>query len=388
MKDLVIVLNNLGGNFMKQNENILSTATVKLLTMKELHSVRFMDVVSDFYVEQWLEENTDYAWGIFKNETDELMGYCTIGCADDTMDIHDIMQPILTRSERIDNERISCLLNSGYKDIKTLIQENKKIGSEESMYLEFRFRLKDTSGRQKSGRYILETDNTQIIYEHLEFVLSKNLGTYFSITPTNTIINPKIFLEKTAYQSLQEACNKYWGKHSLLAILLHEIKDKADTYIKNQLSVNFKTVLNFLLNISCKTSRGKHQQNMLGLPPEVLSELEEGNISVYKENILNRTENILNVFLKNIDTDIQKVYYEKSVAGMFIRYKLMVCRRINEVNRELPFSLESTGIQFMIQLLPFILNLQKGAVVIIDAFDIALCDDFVKKTDYIFKGKS
>lgn len=118
---------------------------------------------------------------------------------------------------------------------------------------------------------------------------------------------------------------------------------------------------------------------MLGLPPEVLSELEEGNISVYKENILNRTENILNVFLKNIDTDIQKVYYEKSVAGMFIRYKLMVCRRINEVNRELPFSLESTGIQFMIQLLPFILNLQKGAVVIIDAFDIALCDDFVKK---------
>lgn len=73
---------------MKQNENILlSTATVKLLTMKELHSVRFMDVVSDFYVEQWLEENTDYAWGIFKNETDELMGYCTIGYADDTSDI-------------------------------------------------------------------------------------------------------------------------------------------------------------------------------------------------------------------------------------------------------------------------------------------------------------
>lgn len=98
-----------------------------------------------------------------------------------------------------------------------------------------------------------------------------------------------------------------------------------------------------------------------------------------EEIILNRTENILNVFLKNIDTDIQKVYYEKSVAGMFIRYKLMVCRRINEVNRELPFSLESTSIQFMIQLLPFILNLQKGAVVIIDAFDIALCDDFVKK---------
>lgn len=30
-------------------------------------------------------------------------------------------------------------------------------------------------------------------------------------------------------------------------------------------------------------------------------------------------------------------------------------------------------------MLMMLLNLQKGAVVIIDAFDIALCDDFVKK---------
>jgi hypothetical protein len=43
VKDLVIVLNNLGGNFMKQNENILSTATVKLLTMKELHYLMRME---------------------------------------------------------------------------------------------------------------------------------------------------------------------------------------------------------------------------------------------------------------------------------------------------------------------------------------------------------
>ena len=51
---------------MKQNENILlSTATVKLLTMKELHSVRFMDVVSDFYVEQWLGRKHGLCMGYF-----------------------------------------------------------------------------------------------------------------------------------------------------------------------------------------------------------------------------------------------------------------------------------------------------------------------------------
>ena len=40
-----------------------------------------LDFISCFSVAEWLDDNTDYAWGIFKN--DELIGYCTIGIADD-----------------------------------------------------------------------------------------------------------------------------------------------------------------------------------------------------------------------------------------------------------------------------------------------------------------
>ena len=62
---------------MKKDKNILFT--VNLLSIKDLQSVRSMDASSGFQVEQWLEDNSEYAWGIFKNGTDELIGYCTIG---------------------------------------------------------------------------------------------------------------------------------------------------------------------------------------------------------------------------------------------------------------------------------------------------------------------
>lgn len=61
-----------------------NAVSVKLLTTKDSRAVGFLDLISDFNVKEWLDDNIDYAWGIFKN--DELIGYCTIGIADD-MDV-------------------------------------------------------------------------------------------------------------------------------------------------------------------------------------------------------------------------------------------------------------------------------------------------------------
>ena len=87
----------------------------------------------------------------------------------------------------------------------------------------------------KNGRYILETTDSQIIHERLEYTLTRNRGAYFDITPDKATISPKIFLENTADQEIKKACSKYWGKHYLLAILMHESDDKADMYIKEQI---------------------------------------------------------------------------------------------------------------------------------------------------------
>ena len=64
-----------------------------------------------------------------------------------------------------------------YNDLDTLICENKMVDSNEPMSMEFGFRING-----KSGRYLLETNDTQLIHERLEYVLTKNKGTYFDIS--------------------------------------------------------------------------------------------------------------------------------------------------------------------------------------------------------------
>lgn len=54
----------------------------------------------------------------------------------------------------------------------------------------------------------LETNDSQIIHERLEYILTKNKEVYFDITPEQITISPTIFLEKSAYQEI-----KLTGKH-------------------------------------------------------------------------------------------------------------------------------------------------------------------------------
>lgn len=56
----------------------------------------------------------------------------------------------------------------------------------------------------------------------------------------------------------------------------------------------------------------------------------------------------------------------------------MIYKYIAGMERELPFSLESTGTQSLLELLPFMLVVLKGSVAIIDEFDTALHDILVE----------
>lgn len=62
---------------MENNQNVF----VRPLNENDTDSVRLLDECSGNYVQQWVEDNTDYAWGAFLGNT--LIGYATIGYADD-----------------------------------------------------------------------------------------------------------------------------------------------------------------------------------------------------------------------------------------------------------------------------------------------------------------
>ena len=293
-----------------------------------------------------------------------------------TMDVRDIMQSILSeRPDAINEEDFSRLIRLRYKDLETLIRENKMVASDEPMLLEVGFRLND-----RSGRYLIETDNNQLIHERLEYVLAKNKGTYFDITPEKMSISTKIFQDRASYNEIKTSCSKFWGKHTLLSILMHESDDKANEYIKKQISDNFDTVLSFFTRMSCKIKFGSYQERGgICLPHEIFGDFDEGSISLKDAELLDKTENMLNIFFKSAYRDVKKVFYKRIKKETTIHYQLMQTKTIAGKDRDIEFSMESTGTQYLLQLLPYMLVVVDGSVAVIDEFDTGVHDLLVKK---------
>jgi len=293
-----------------------------------------------------------------------------------TMDVRDLMESLLSENSGkiVNNEEFKKYFRTHYKDIETLIKENKTVASDEPMYMEFGFCLAG-----KSGKYILEMNDSQIIHEYLEYTITQRRGVYFDITPGKILINNKIFCDRASYQAIKKSCVQFWGKHSLLSILLHESKDKADQYIKDQIEDRFAEIILFLSRISCKIKFGSRQERgIIGLPPEIFGEYEKGSIDKKDEDLLDRTEDMLNTFLKKTYRDIVRAYYKRSLDSNKIHYQLVITKKISGKDRDIDFSLESTGTQALIQQLPFMLVAVKGSVAIIDEFDTGIHDLLVK----------
>ena len=293
-----------------------------------------------------------------------------------TMAVRDIMESLLADdADRLKNsEEFKKYFRMRYKDIETLIKENKTVSSTESMLMEFGFRIDG-----KSGKYLLEMNDSQIIHERLEYTLTQRRGAYYDITPEKATISTKIFQDRASYQAIKKACAKFWGKHSLLSILMHESDDKADQYIREQIEENFALVLQFFSRVSCKIKFGSRQERgIIGLPPEILGEYENGEIDRRDEEILNRTEKMLDAFLRLTYKDIIRAYYKRTYDEEQIQYQLVITKNIAGKPRDIDFALESTGTQSLIQQLPFMLVVVKGSVAIIDEFDTGIHDLLVK----------
>lgn len=166
----------------------------------------------------------------------------------DTMNVRDFLESLLSRKD-IDTKNQQFMMkyfHEQLKDIEDIIHENKMIGSTDNMYIEFGFSI-----NEKSGTYIVETNDTQIVHERLSYILVKNKSLYFDITQDKININRKLFATKESYSTILESAKEYWGKHSIFSILMHEISDKTNEFMNEQLSENLRDVISALNNISC-----------------------------------------------------------------------------------------------------------------------------------------
>lgn len=268
----------------------------------------------------------------------------------------------------------NSIIKANYKDTKMIIDEYKTIDSTDNMILEYGFTM-----NEQDGVYRIEFDSEKIVSERLDFTLNKNMTNYFNINTDNIKINANIFKDKKYYNEFIELLNKYWSKHSFMSILSYEINDKKIEYMKNAINVNLYNVLKYLKGISTKINgKNNSEFGMIRMNRHILKNLDNGKILIKDEEDLNKTEYLLNEIFTSLYSDIKRVYYKKNYEDNYVKYHLYFKKMIYGKIKDINFSLESTGTQNILNIIPYLIAACEGQTVIIDELDTGIHDLLIK----------
>ena len=263
----------------------------------------------------------------------------------------------------------SIIKNGFFSNSIDIINECKTIDSKDNMIIEVGFKIKS-----KSGIYCIETDNTDIISEKLDFTLNKNKVNFFEITKKEKYLNESVFIDNEYKKEILSIIEKYWGKHSLLSLIAYEIEDKKENYVKKKIFNGIFEVINFFSSLSI-LSRNKL---------EVFKDIEEeklfyGTISANEEKKLINIENVINTFFTALFSDIKQAYYKKKVDSDKINYILCFKKNIYNKLIDIEYNRESTGTKNILKILPYLISAAKGKTVIIDEIDNGIHDLLILK---------
>ena len=258
----------------------------------------------------------------------------------------------------------SIIKNGFFSNSIDIINECKTIDSKDNMIIEVGFKIKS-----KSGVYCIETDDTDIISEKLDFTLNKNKVNFFEITKKEKYLNESVFIDNEYKKEIFSIIEKYWGKHSLLSLIAYEIEDKKENYVKKKIFNGIFEVINFFSSLSI-LSRNKM---------EVFKDIEEeklfyGTLSVSEEKKLTKIENVINTFFTSLFSDIKQAYYKKKFDNDKINYILYFKKNIHNKLIDIEYNIESTGTKNILKILPYLISAAKGKTVIINEIDNGIHD--------------
>ncbi len=294
-----------------------------------------------------------------------------------TMSSIEVLKKIIENTDQKSNQYQNFIENhikKNFKDIKMIINDCKTINSTNNMIMEFGFKLNN-----KNGTYRIEMNNEEIVAEKLEYVINKNQTYFFNINKKYIKINSNIFTDKDYFKDFLDLISKYWGKHSFLSILSYEIEDKKREYVSKRISKNMYNVLIYLKTIYTKIKGGNHSEfGIIGTKHNLIDNFIQGTISIKEEKKLDKNEYLLNEIFTTLYSDIKKVYYKKTIVDNHINYKLYIKKIIYGKIIDIDFSLESTGTQNILRLVPYLISVCEGATVIIDEIDTGIHDLLIK----------
>lgn len=257
-----------------------------------------------------------------------------------------------------------------------LFKNSRTIDCNENTRLEFGFVINN-----HEGNYIVEF-NDKIVYERLYYFTGKQNGTIIEISEKD-VKNPKfsnlIFKTSKIRNELKENIQKFWGKHSFLAITYDLAKKMNSEYINENISENFFDFHNMIKETSITLKEADGGMIVTSSKKiSFISDLEKGDISIDNEWVLSNTERIINDFFTQTYADIRKVCFETEKTETRLKYHLVFYKNINKQIRKIPVEQESSGTRQILNILRNLFGAFCGCTVIIDEVDNGVHDLLLK----------
>lgn len=264
---------------------------------------------------------------------------------------------------------LRTILKHRFSTLEDLIGEYKTIGSTENMTIEIGFYIDG-----KNGTYIVEFEDDRVVLEELKYQLSERMGTLFSITEDNQKLSPSIFTDSEYKRELKVSIEKYWGKHTFMSVLFNELQSKNLKYIESRVNKNLLEVTGWLRRYSvlCKSSHSESAK--VAIPYKLLQNLEAGVVKKRENKELKAFEQVLNMFFSQLYSDIKQVYYDITEREDGYHYELIVKKLFDGKIIDIPFELESTGTQKLLDVFPYLFMSIRGETVLIDEVDSGIHD--------------
>lgn len=295
-----------------------------------------------------------------------------------TMDVRDMYEELLAQKSIFNDEKMEQDMRQrimeGLRDMRAIINDCRMVNCDAPIVAEYEFSIFGNS-----GKYYIELGENEIICERLEYLLNKRRGVYFDCSKEAITINSGIVKDKDLLSDIKATAKRFWGKHSLLAIISHELYDKSESYGRDNISANFEDVLGELGILSCSIGFGTRKWDKLYAPFAVFEDATRGKIVTEKENQLDLAEYIFSQFFSAINSDIRKVEYEKAYNGNYINYKLIVEKLIAGEYRKIDFARESAGNYQILRILCYLLTACMGGTVVLDEADSGIHDMLFQK---------
>lgn len=268
------------------------------------------------------------------------------------------------------------ILHDHFLTLPELAAEYRMLATREPLALTVGFRVAQADG---SYRLVLSRRGV-VLEEELRCRIREREGVAFSLRKgEKATLSPSVFNDGDYRQELCETIDKYWGKHTFLAILFDERQTKNEAYLRRRVQGNLLAVLDWFDKLSVFCRQANVETGRVAIPLSVLRDLEKGIVPDPEDRELRLMEAVLNTFFTRLYTDIKAVRYTLRPREDAYAYELTFVKQVDGRLIEVPASHESTGTRKLLSLFPLLLTGLLGNTVFLDEMDNGIHDLLIKE---------